>query len=211
MFESRLPIILTGIGEPATQADLLDRSIGITLEPIFEDRRRTDKDFWDGFGTTHAEVLGALLDLIVGALKHLPSVPTTGLPRMADFARFGIAVERAAGWPAGSFMEAYAANRKSSHAVALSGDPVATAILRFMASRDMWDDTATKLMAALLEITSEAERGKWWPTTPNHFSKRLREAAPVIREYGVEVHQGDREGIDGTRVIRLWRIAGDRR
>jgi hypothetical protein len=52
------------------------------------------------------------LDAVVHGLRSLDRVELDRLPRMADFALWATACETAL-WPAGTFVRAYAANRRS--------------------------------------------------------------------------------------------------
>ena len=72
------------------------------------------------------------------------------MPRMADFARWATAAEPALGWPAGTFLRAYAGARESAVDLALEASPVAVEIRRFVDGRgvEVWEGTATELLAA---------------------------------------------------------------
>ncbi len=94
LFEATRPILVNGIEELATRGDLLDRAVLLHLPAISEPHRRAEAGFWEDFRRAWPGLLGALLDALVGALAILPTLTLPGLPRMADFARFGVAVER---------------------------------------------------------------------------------------------------------------------
>jgi hypothetical protein len=51
-------------------------------------------ELWESFKQLKPQILGGILDVLVGALRELPSVRLTNLGRMADFARFGKAIGR---------------------------------------------------------------------------------------------------------------------
>src|SRR5439155_26155152 len=87
--------------ELVARGDVLDRAISLHLPPISPARRQTEAAFWAAFTHARPALLGGLLDALVGTLAVLPSVRLRELPRLADFARFGVAVERALGWPPG--------------------------------------------------------------------------------------------------------------
>ena len=124
-FEATRPILVNGIEELATRGDLLDRAVLLHLPAISEPHRRAEAGFWEDFRRAWPGLLGALLDALVGALAILPTLTLPGLPRMADFARFGVAVERALAWPPGSFLATYGANREAAHELTLQASLVA--------------------------------------------------------------------------------------
>src|ERR1017187_3563447 len=113
------PIILNGIAEFATRGDLLDRSIVISLPTLAAEKRRDEAEFRSAFDSAKAKIFGALLHVLSRALGELPHVRLPRKPRMADFALFGVAVERAIGWPPGTFITAYETNRAAANSSAV--------------------------------------------------------------------------------------------
>lgn len=119
---------------------------------------------------------------------------------MADFAHFGMAVERAQNWPNGSFKEAYAQNQQEQMINSLGDDPVATA-MRSLVKLDVeagipYTKTPTALLEALADFASYSQAGsKAWPQSPHSLSKRLKKLEPALRACGVGVdfhHSGNR-------------------
>ncbi|MBV9832942.1 MAG: hypothetical protein JO055_00960, partial [Alphaproteobacteria bacterium] len=95
VFEAARPLILNGIEDIVTRADLADRALFLTLEPITSDKRRPMAELWSSFEHERPKLLGALLDALSHGLKHLPSTTLPRLPRMADFALWATACEGA--------------------------------------------------------------------------------------------------------------------
>ena len=71
----------------------------MTLPKIADKDRRTEDELWATYRDAQPKLVGALLDAAVGALRDLPDTQLPQLPRMADFARWLAAAERALGWP----------------------------------------------------------------------------------------------------------------
>src|SRR5215469_16231220 len=111
LFDAARPVILNGIEDIVTRPDLADRAVFLTLEPIPEERRRSEAELWASFETERPCILGALLDAVVEGLKRLPETNLPKLPRMADFALWATAAELAL-WKQGTFWAAYASNRE---------------------------------------------------------------------------------------------------
>lgn len=209
-FEAKRPVVLNGIEDFVTRADLLERSVLLRHPPIPDGRRRPESEFWAAFDAAHPGLLGALLDRVAAGLRELPRVRLDRLPRMADFARFAVACERGAGEPS-VFLAAYEANQAGAHEQALEASPVTTALVVHMEGRDEWEGTATELMKELARTLPTRGDGATpvyphgWPKGPNALTNCLRRLSPNLRR----VHQldVDCDGRDsGRRRTRLVRI-----
>jgi hypothetical protein len=107
---------------------------------------------------------------------------------MADFARFGVAVERAVGWPPGAFEVTYAANREAAHDLTLEASLVAGPLEDFMKTTGDWTGTATELLDTLTQRVGEhIGRKREWPKTATALGGQLHRLAPPLRTVGVEV------------------------
>jgi hypothetical protein len=193
LFFAMRPIILNGIEDFVSRPDLTDRTILLTLEVIGEDKRRSETELWTAFEVAQPRILGALLDAVAHGLKMLPHTKLARLPRMAEFALWICACEGAL-WKPGAFMAPYDDNRAEAVETVLEADTVATAVLSLMSKRTKWEGTATDLLSALNdETTDAARREKKWPKDGRAVSGRLRRATPGLRKIGITVER-DREG-----------------
>ncbi len=75
------------------------------------------------------KIFGGLLDAIAGGLRELPSIHLPKMPRMADFAAFGEAVGLTLGWPAGTLLADYDANRREASAAQLEDSAVGNVLV----------------------------------------------------------------------------------
>jgi hypothetical protein len=78
------PIMMEGISNFVTRADLLDRSVILALEPLVS--RKTERALQADFERQRPGIFGALLDLLVTGVRQLPETQLQNPPRMADFA-----------------------------------------------------------------------------------------------------------------------------
>jgi hypothetical protein len=190
LFEAMRPVLLTSIEEVVTAGDLLDRALFIRLEPIPEDRRRTETELWAAWEKVYPRVLAGLLDAVSAGLRHLPAVRLDRLPRMADFAVWLEAVGRGQGWPEGAALNAYRATIGDAAALALEASLVAAPLLQFCQGNPCWEGTASDLLQALNGIAGDRAKAKGWPSKPHHLSGHLRRLAPNLRRVGVWVTFG---------------------
>jgi len=204
LYSFRRVICLTGIGIVAQRADLLDRSILLGLEPISPSKRLLEREFMQSFEEARPLIFGALLDTLSGVLEELPNVRLKRLPRMADFARIGVAVERVLGWPKRSFLNAYGSNIECQHEEAIEASQVASAVRALMADEPEWESTCTELIDKLLDYAGcDGQPPRYWPRTGRKMRDELQRAAPNLRYFGIQIQFLPRN--NDRRPVRLTR------
>jgi hypothetical protein len=211
VFEATRPLLLNGIGGFTKRPDLLGRAVVLELPVLPESERRTEQEFWDAFEEAEPRILGALLDTLAGTLARRDHVTLSSLPRMADFAVLGTAVEQTLDWPDGSFVQALDATQGAALVASLEDEPVFAPLRRLMESRTVWEGTATELLATLTDSAGhEVTHRKSWPPTANQLSSRLRRIAPAMRHIGIEFEFAS-TGRDRSkrRRVRLTNTGGD--
>jgi hypothetical protein len=200
------PVVITSIVDVASANDLLERAVYLHLTPIADTARRTETDLWREFDEYRPRVLGALLSAVSAGLALLPGIRLPSQPRMADFAVWAEACVRGAKCSPGAFLDAYAGNRQAVNAQALEGSAVAQAILERFGEGGTrgFRGTAQELLTLLNEHDPEAsEKVKQWPKSPRALSSQLRRTAPNLRQAGLTVELGEREGKTRQRIIVL--------
>lgn len=202
LFEATRPIILNGIEDIVSRPDLADRALFFTLEAIPEYQRRSETELWRKFEAKRPYILGALLDALVEGLNRIDEIKLPTLPRMADFAEWGVATETAL-WKEGTFWDTYEGNRKDVVENVIESDPVASAILSMMEGNAEWGGTATELLDALeREVGERITKSKNFPKSPRNLSGRLTRAATFLRKKDIEIERG-KEGRAGKRMIYI--------
>lgn len=198
----QLPVILTGIGAIAAQADLLDRAIVLGLHAIPETKRTPESRYWRAWASRRASALGALLDAVSHGLATQETVHLTHLPRMADFAHWNVACEETM-WQPGTFLTAYTRNRGDARQITMDADPVGQAVLQLMQDRTQWSGTASDLLSALeLHVPENVREQQSWPKAPHVLSRRLSRIESVLLAVGVSVDTS-RDGHTWTRQLLL--------
>ena len=208
VFEAQRPIILNGIPELAWRGDLADRAVTFTLPSIKAEERLPEEPLWERFKAVHPAVFGRLLDAMVDGLKRLPEVQERvrrrklSLPRMADFAVWGIAIAPGLGWSEEDFLTAYERNRRAVQLAVLEGDPVADALIRLVEGVGEWEGTATKLLKRLNSTNNSIRCFRGWPRGPASLGATIRRLRPLLVGVGVQV-ETDRSS--AKRSIRLYK------
>ena len=204
VLDAKRPVIFTSIEEVATRGDLLDRSLPIELRPITKSERQTEDAFWARFRVVLPRLFGALLDLCSAAQRELPGVELAEHPRMADFAELGVAIERGASWPPGSFLRAYSQSRQDAAQTPLDRSPLTPHLMKLAGEQDGFEGTASVLLERLNSAaTEEEQRSKSWPKDPTRPSGALKRLAPSLRERDIEVEFKLPEGKSRRKLITL--------
>jgi hypothetical protein len=182
------PIILTGIGDIPTRSDLLDRCLLIHLERLETYR---DEDLLSEFEQERPRIFGGLLDVLCTGLKNAKKVDIPVLPRMAAFARFGVAVEAALGFEAGQFLAAYQLNIAKANDLGTEASPIFVPIRDLLEKRRRFRGTAVELLEQLtLCATDLAKRHPHWPKAPNLLSGEIARIEPNLAGAGISVERG---------------------
>ena len=190
VIHAQKPVILNGIDDCVHRDDLADRCVFLQLPPIEAARRRGEAEFWQAFAAERPAILGGLLSALVGGLRERSSIRLPELPRMADFACLGEAVGRALGWPEGTFLATYNANRQETAVEALEESVLATVLLDSAALGGLlnWTKSATEMLDFLGEdVPGKVRASSRWPKSPRAFTNELRRIAPQLRTRGISV------------------------
>jgi len=196
---------INGINLVATKPDLLDRAIIMRLEAIPPERRLSEQALIQQFEAIKPGVLGVMFGTLSTAMRlHRTPRSLQELPRMADFALWGMDIAEALGYKADDFLKAYAANVQLQNESALEESPVAQAILAFLGEeKTEWVGTSSDLLSELEGRAQELRintRSKEWPKGANVLSRRLREVVPGLRRAGTIVLE------ERTNRTRTWHL-----
>jgi hypothetical protein len=209
--------ILNGITDVVARGDLLDRCILIELPPIPKGQRRTEAQMAAAFTAAWPRMLGAVLDAVAGAMTHLPNVTLDDPPRMADFAFVGVAVERALGWPPGTFLAAYNEAIAAATDVAIDVSVIAP-IIKKVAETGGFEGTATELLDRINDVydgrwpkgpygqtpgARPRQRPDGWPKSPRAVSSQLRRLEPTLLAKGIVVAFVQTQGQGSKKVISI--------
>ncbi len=196
IYNFKRPLMLNGINNFITQADLLDRAIIINIERIPEEKRLTELELWSKFEEEKPLILGAMFTVLSKAMKIFPQTPTSGLPRMADFGRWGCAIYSAIkNEPFDEFQAILSDNKVRQIEESIEADPVAQ-LAKFVAERFIrCQGTAADFYDAIdnicilnmpKEIYHLRDRVNW-PKDLSQIGKRLRKAEGTLRESGIKI------------------------
>ncbi len=202
------PQIITAIDALVTRDDLADRVLMAQLGEITEDRRLAQGELAAKVEAARPRVLGAMLTALSQTLAELPNTKPEKLPRMADYALFSIAAEKALGLT-GEFLKVFERSREQSRQIVIESSPIGEAILKLMespANSVRWKGTASQLLNSLESFSDEGTvRSKCWPKASNSFARQLNRLKPDIKAMGIEITE-TREGKNKDKFITLEKV-----
>jgi hypothetical protein len=188
VLEACRPIMLNGIVNAVTRGDLADRSIMIECPPITD--YKPEVQFRREFEEAKPALIGAVLDALSATLRAVRSVelPRRSI-RMADFAKWGAAVEAGLGWPTGSFLEAYEANRQTMRSSVIEADAVAQALVARFGSEEAepFEGPISALARELEAMAGETTPGRGWPKSVQAWAAHIRRLQTVLAQEGIKI------------------------
>lgn len=197
IYNYKRPIMLNGINNFITQADLLDRALILNVERISEDKRLTEVELWGKFEKEKPLILGAMFTVLSRAMRIFPETPTSGLPRMADFGRWGCAIYSAINdKPFTGFQEILSGNKERQIEESIEADPVAMVAkylanesirIKFTAHDFLEGFTISDRFKFAPDSIQYATEHIYWPKDASQVGKRLRKAEGMLREAGIEL------------------------
>ena len=182
----RRPIVMNGISGVVNQPDTASRTALINLSPIQRDGRMCETDLWTLAKELRPSIFGGLLDALVVGIREYENTRPADLPRMADFARFITAAEKALPWEPGEAVQAFRDAQEELYDQALHKDRVALAIVSLMEYRERWVGTSTELFDCLKPPGGGDD---YWPRSPASLGKRIVEALPLLQNKDISAEQ----------------------
>lgn len=201
IFDVCRPVIINSIGEVITRPDLLERSIVIGIPIIPKSQVKTDEVLDIRYAALQGEILGALLDGVVHALRTYRELELPTKHRMADFQQWAAAAMPAFGWTAEQFLAAHEENIEAAQDTALDSSPIVPAIRLLLKLHGGKWPAANQVKGTrdlLQEMESLPDGPKFkiqpgWPQRWTALGRALVRLAPTMRRSGIHVHTARRQ------------------
>jgi hypothetical protein len=184
VIEVQRPMLLNGIDDIANRGDLADRSLIFRLPTIDAKDRTVLSELQKAFNNDLPSILAGLYQAVSAALCGLPNVELDSLPRMANYAKIGTALESFMGWESGSFMKAYYENIQEAAYASIENSVFMPSIIRVLFKGE-FEGSATELLGKLNAENPEGYKSKMWPKDASSLSFHLNRLAPVMRKAGM--------------------------
>ena len=182
------PVIFNGIDDLTVRPDFMERTIVIHLKTISEMNRKSQMFLEAEFDRDYGKLIGGIFELISKVLEILPDVNTPGLPRMTEYARTGIAIERALNLRKGTFLSVYKENSNEKDESTFWNDEICNAIFNHLeGSSTPLEGTMAQIKKTLTHQIRKA--GVKLPETVKGFSGHLKRVSPTLKSKGIIVEK----------------------
>lgn len=188
LLTARCVLTMTGVHTVGIRNDLDDRMMTFDLDVIPEGKREEENVLLGEFESLHPLLFGALLDILSAAMRLMQggSIVVPNAPRMADFARWTLAVDKVRHTDA---LSTYLTNINDASKEAVANDVLVPA-LESVCRREggTWRASASEWVHALEPFGEVGD--KEWPRHGNPFSQRLNLISKQLRDKGWTVTKG---------------------
>lgn len=146
-------VLMNGINpDLVSRADLRDRAFRVPLDRIPDEERKGEQALMAEFDAAIPEILGGIFTTLVKALAICPTLKLEKLPRLADWYRYAVAVAEALGGYGDQFMADYEAGKISQREDFVALNSLATAVLKHMDGKSVWETTVGDAWATLFDV-----------------------------------------------------------
>lgn len=188
-FYGKRPVILNGIDDIATRADLADRSLVINLPMIDKKERRDEGTLWGAFDKVQGSIFGGMCDLLSESIQLREHIQLEEYPRMADFALLGESVCRALGQDDGYFMKAFNANQRYMQGLNIERSPFLSGMIALAQKEITFKGNASDILEKIRDEhtpDNEAWDKKLFPTS-RKFRSWVERHKVTLLDNGVSV------------------------
>ncbi|TCQ78686.1 hypothetical protein EDF68_10687 [Ochrobactrum sp. BH3] len=203
MFKNARPIIINGIGEFASQHDLLDRAIALKLPTMTAGTRLTERELNRRFEEILPGVLAELFEIVSVALRRFGGVEPPTTVRMADAAQWLMAAEPATGLTEGTFLTALEDSVKEVTIENTINHPLVLALFKLL--DNLGPDRIYEGTVGDLHEKLQGQQDRYDPQLPknaSHLSNALQRLTYGMASIGLHVEMLPRT--NKARPLRIW-------
>ena len=161
--------------------------------------RKTEIDMEEAFKARSSYLLGALLNLLSNTLKQLPKIKKENLPRMADFAVLGMAVEKALKLKEGSFINAYLKGQLEMRLKSLDDNPFLHCLTDHIKKNKVFSGTYQQLYLTL-NTTYKTHKSDGWPNSAKKVACLIKRHQSALFDLGINIKPDPERKEDGFHV-----------
>ena len=197
-----------GVSMPVERGDLFSRVILLAFKRIEDDQRKTFSEMKALIKKDVPQIIGAMLTVLVDAIRIYPTIKSRLNVRMSDYVRWGCAITLALGLKQSDFEDAYRLNILGQDEEAVRASLVAEMIIKYLTRKGLThlEGSATELKEMLevnegvngVDITPLSKR-EGWPKGANKFGRDLSEVATNLEGMGYHVVTPKRNRVESRK------------
>lgn len=193
-------VLLNGRTPLISRADLLDRTITLSLDRIPKDCRKAEIPFLAEFNAALPGILGGIFATVAKAMSIHPNVTLKELPRLADFAKWGYCIAEALGGYGNQFLADFSANRAAQREEIINQNTLATVLINIMEGKCTWVTTVGIAWNTISKAVKPGYSDKSFPSKPQELRSALELLKVPLAEAGITYNYGKRgrEGVPIT-------------
>lgn len=159
VLQSNPVILYSSIGSLHSRPDLAERTIVIELQRIPDSQRKEESELLENFQNALPTILGGIFDVLAQAVSSYDQYPVSGLPRMAEFARWGYVIAEELGESGAQFLADYAGNSSIQTSELIERDTFFAAIVETMhqPARESLSGSFSEVLLTLIEVAAPGE------------------------------------------------------
>lgn len=167
-------IVINWINNVAKQPDLVERSITFNLLKFWRENLISENELWSSFEKDKSLILGAIFDIIVKALKIIPTIHLNSVWRLADFTYFWAAVSIVLWYTQEEFLDVYFNNTNEQSTNIIESNIEAMLLVEFMNDKPEVILSMTELFYKLRSMAEIRSLTRHFPTNPSLLGKLFK-------------------------------------
>lgn len=193
----RRSIVFNGISMARIRGDLADRMVSFELRRITDEQRKSEEDLQRDWERDLPSILGGLLSFAARVHAMLPTLESNGLPRMADFARVLMCIDKLTKQP--NAMAEYRARLNRNLSESVVDDPFIGVLVDTRYTTEPGGESASEILRRATAKLRVEPKPKSWPVAARSVSSRLKRNAPGLRALGWTVEDDDARNEHNTK------------
>ena len=188
-------IFYTSIGSIHSRPDLTERTVVIELQRIPDKERMDEPELLKRFNCAVPAILSGIFDTLAYAMRRIPFCSVEKLPRMAEFAKWGVVIAECLGYDGNQFLADYAGNTSIQATELIERDTFFAAIVEAMnqPDREPLSGSFSEIILSLSEIAcpgeaangySSLQKDKTFPTARG-IRKHLERIRIPLENFGI--------------------------
>ena len=189
------PVILySSIGSLHSRPDLTERTIVFELQRIPAQKRLEESVMLERFEAALPSILGGMFDVLGKAMKLYSSCELSGVPRMAEFAKWGYVIAEALTGKGEQFIDDYANNSSMQVGELIERDTLLAAIAEAMDDHGELSGTFNEVLLILKKYAAPGEsasgyrslmKDKTFPSARG-FRKHIERIRIPLEDMGIQ-------------------------